>query len=104
MKTADQLANDSAQAFDNFKSIAANIAGANGVIARLSSVANHNAQLGMFTASVNLDGADVASGNPFLFQQLLTEMLSDMGFIVGFQFGVNASNVTIDWDPEDKDS
>lgn len=104
MKTADQLANVSAQAYDNFKAVAANVAGANGVVARLSSIANQNAQLGMFTASIGLDGADVVSGNPFLFQQLLTEMLSSMGFIVEFQFGVNATNVTVNWDPENQNS
>lgn len=103
MKNANQLANDSAQAFDNFKSVAANIAGVNGVIARLSVVANQNAALGMFSASVGLDGADDVSGNPFLFQQLLNELLSNQGFIVGFQFGVNATSVTIDWDPENQE-
>ena|SRR5271157_5128504 len=99
MKTADQLRDVSAQAFDNFKAVAQNIASANGVVAELSSVANQRAQLGLLDAEVSLNGADVASGNTVLFQQLLTELLTDKGFNVTFSANVNTSSVTIDWNP-----
>ncbi len=104
MKTADQLRNDSAQAYDNFKAVAANIAGVNGVIARLAPVANQRAQLGLYNAIVNLDGADIASGNVTLFQQLLSDTLSGMGFTVEFENGLNSSNVLVSWDNSDDDS
>lgn len=101
MKTADQLRDVSAQAFDNFKAVAQNIASANGVVAALSQLANQRAQLGLFDAGVSLNGADVVSGNAVLFQQLLTEILSGMGFNVIFSYNLNTTNVSIDWNPED---
>lgn len=102
MKTANQLANVSAQAYDNFKAVAQNIASVNGVIAQLSQVANANAALGLFTATVNLNDIDVHSGNAFLFQQLLSDTLSNMGFNVSYQVTLYTTNVTIDWDPENQ--
>lgn len=103
MKTADQLRNDSVQAYDNFKAVAQNVASVNGVIAQLSQVANENAALGLFTATVNLSGVDAASGNAVLFQRLLTENLTGMGFIVTYQVTLYTTNVQIDWDPEDQE-
>jgi myo-inositol-1-phosphate synthase len=100
MKTADQLRDISAQAFDNFKAIAQNIASANGIVAQLAQVANQRAQLGLYDAGVNLNGADIASGNTVLFQQLLTEMLTNMGFNVTFSYNLNTTNVSIDWIPD----
>lgn len=101
MKTADQLRNVSEQAYDNFKAVAQNIASANGVIAQLAQAANAQAQLGLFNASVNLNGADVASGNAALFQNLLTELLTTMGFNVEFSYNLNTTNVVIDWSNQD---
>ena len=101
MKTADQLRDVSAQAFDNFKAVAQNIASANAVIAALSLAANQSAQLGLFSANASLNGVDVAPGNAVLFQQLLAEMLSNMGFNVTFSYNLNTTNVSIDWDIQD---
>src|SRR5579864_1486070 len=101
MKTADQLRDVSAQAFYNFKAVAQNIASANAVIAALSLAANQSAQLGLFSANASLNGVDVASGNAVLFQQLLAEMLSNMGFNVTFSYNLNTTNVSIDWDIQD---
>lgn len=101
MKTANQLRDVSEQAYDNFKAIAQNIANANAVVARLALAANQRAQLGLFDANVNLDGVDVSSGNTTLFQKLLTEILTGMGFNVAFSYNLNTSNVSIDWNEED---
>lgn len=98
MKTADQLRNVSVQAYDNFKAVAQNVASVNAVVAKLSQAANTNAQLGQFTATVSLDALDAESGNAFLFQQLLTDTLSNMGFNVVYSFNSYTTNVTIDWD------
>ena len=98
MKTADQLRNVSVQAYDNFKAVAQNVANVNAVVAKLSQAANTNAQLGEFTATVSLDALDTESGNAFLFQQLLTDTLSNMGFNVVYSFNSYTTNVTIDWD------
>lgn len=103
MKTAAQLLNDSVQAYDAFKAVAQNVASVNEVVARLSQVANQNATLGLLNASVNLNGADVASGNAVLFQKLLSEDLTNMGFLVSYTVTLYTTNVTIDWDPENQE-
>lgn len=102
MKTAQQLRTESVQAFDNFKAVAQNVASVNAVIAQLGQVADQNALLGLFSATVNLNGADAASGNTALFQRLLTEDLTNLGFLVSFTVTLFTTNVTIDWDPEDE--
>jgi hypothetical protein len=103
MKNADQLRNVSAQAYDNFKAVVKNIASINGVIAQLSQAANTQAELGLFTASANLSGVDVASGNPSLFQAVLEDTLTDMGFTVEYSLNPNTTTVIINWDIQDED-
>ena len=101
MKNAQQLRDESVQAYDNFKSVAQNIASANGVIAALGPVANKSALTGLFQAEVSLNGADTASGNVVLFQQLLSDMLSNLGFSVTFSSNVTSTSVIVDWTEQD---
>lgn len=100
MKTADQLATTSIQAYDNFKAVTQNVASVNGVVAALFQAASQNAALGLFEASVNLNGIDDASGNAVLFQRFLNEILTVQGFVVSFSGTFTTTNVIINWDPE----
>jgi hypothetical protein len=101
MKSAQQLQQETFQAYNTFRSIPANVALITSILVQISTVADAAAHLGLYSCSFDLGKIDGLTSSTILFERFLTQELSDLGYTVSFSTGVSVTSVSLDWTPED---
>lgn len=101
MKTAQQLQQESFQAYQAFRSVPANVTLITSLLIQIATVADAAAHLGGYTCNFDLGNSAGSTGNSQLFQKFLTDELNNLGYAVTFGTGVGSMSVSLDWTVQD---
>lgn len=101
MKSAQQLQQETFQAYSNFRSVPANVALITSLLVQISTAVTTAAHLGLYSCIFDLGKIDGQTNSPVLFQRFLTQELSDLGYTVSFSTGVSSMSINLDWTPDD---
>ncbi len=102
MKSAQQLQQESFQAYNNFRSVPANAALVTSFLVQIDTAAQAAAHLGLYSCSFALGNLNMQTSSSVLCQRFLSDELLDLGYSVTFSSSVTDNvSVSIDWTPQD---